>query len=407
MTKYLKRDIEGLLHDALKTMPVVVLTGMRQVGKSTLLQEAKGISDRAYLTLDDYATLQAARENPEALLESDKPITIDEVQRCPELLVAIKRQVDKDRQPGRFLLSGSANLLLLKGVSETLAGRAIYLTLYPFSQREIQKKISRQPFILRFIESAQVKSNVTHALWANDVYLGGMPPVCLIPEGAHNLWFKGYEQTYLERDVRELAQITDLLAYRNLLQLAALRTGQILKISELGRDAKLNSTTTSRYLGLAETSFVLHRLPPYLRNKASRLIKSPKLYFTDSGLACHLQGHEGVDSLPTDPLFGALLETYVAQNLRAILDSHSSSAGLFYWSIQGRCEVDFVIQMGQDAVVIEIKAASRWESRDLSGLRTFLKHSPECKVAILGYNGNQAIQIDKKIWAIPLGMLLS
>jgi len=408
MTNYLTRDIEGFLAEALEVMPVVVITGMRQTGKSTLLTKAQALSDRRYVTLDDFATLQAARENPEVLLAGDPPITIDEAQRCPEVLVAIKQLVDKDRRPGRFLLSGSANLLLLKGMSETLAGRSVYLTLHPFTRREIHGSVQEEPFVLRFLKTPRGKaSSPCKPIQSQEVLLGGMPPVCLNPKARHDLWFRGYEQTYLERDLRDLAQIADLLAFRNLLQLAALRTARTLNISELGRDAKLTSVTASRYLDLAETSFVVRRMRPFLINRASRLIKSPKLYFADAGLAAHMAGiHEG-RSLTGDPLWGALFETYVGQNLAGLIESHSSGARLYTWSVQGRYEVDFVVQNGRDIMAIEVKAASRWGSQDLTGLRAFLHATPDCKAGVLAYNGTEMVQIGDRIWVIPLGILLS
>lgn len=225
MTKYINREIESFLDKALKSMTVVVLTGMRQVGKSTLLQKAKSLKNRKYITLDDFPVLEAARSNPEALIAGEKALTIDEAQRCPELLLAIKKEVDKDRTPGRFILSGSANFNLLKGVSETLAGRAVYLTLHPFTQREIQGEIGDTPFIIQFVsELIPKKAKLKNAVDLKDVLLGGLPPVCLHPKTDSEFWYKGYEQTYLERDIRELSQVADLLVFRNLLKLAALRT---------------------------------------------------------------------------------------------------------------------------------------------------------------------------------------
>jgi uncharacterized protein len=210
----------------------------------------------------------------------------------------------------------------------------------------------------------------------------------------------------LERDVRELSRLVDFVSFRSLLGLAALRTGQILTISELGRDAKLNAKTTARYLSVLEASFVLTRLNPYFANRASRLIKSPKLYISDSGLAAHLVG---VDEHRTasDPMKGALLETYVAQNLAAILDSEWPGAGLSYWHVQGRHEVDFVIEEGRETLAVEVKAAARWNDRDLAGLKAFLDKTPHCRLAILAYSGSETIRLGDRLWALPLTAVLS
>jgi predicted AAA+ superfamily ATPase len=238
------------------------------------------------------------------------------------------------------------------------------------------------------------------------VLTGGLPPVCLGPAAGVSEWFRAYVQTYVERDVRQLSQITDLVAFRVLAQLAALRTAQVLVISTLARDAKLNAVTAGRYLDLLETSFLIRRLPPFLKNRSSRLVKSPKLHFTDSGLAAHMAGVSSLAPGRDDLLRGALFETYVAQNLAALLEAHLPDAQLAYWHEQGRHEVDFVIEVGREVFAIEVKAATRWNDTDLSGLRTFLERTPACQAAILAYNGKEAVKLDKRLWAIPMGQLL-
>jgi predicted AAA+ superfamily ATPase len=203
-----------------------------------------------------------------------------------------------------------------------------------------------------------------------------------------------------------LSQITDLVAFRTLAQLAALRTGQVLVVSTLGRDAKLNAATAARYLDLLEASFVIRRLPPFLKNRSSRLVKSPKLHFTDSGLAAHMAGVTSIEPGRDDLLRGALFETYVGQNLAALLESHLPDAQLSFWYEQGRHEVDFVIEMGRKVFAFVVKAATRWNVADLSGLRAFLDRTPACVAAVLAYNGSQAVKLDDRLFAIPLGKLL-
>lgn len=408
MTEYRYRELSRTLKDALNTMPVVVITGMRQVGKSTLLQSSDFLQSYRYYTLDDFAVLEAAKNRPESLLENKQPVIIDEVQKCPELLTAIKRFVDNDRTPGRFILSGSANFSLLRGVSESLAGRALYLVLDPFSRRENTGDLTEPPTLSQFIDNPEnLTQGNASSISPDEILRGGMPPVSLYPETNAMLWFKGYEQTYLERDVRELSQVADLIVFRNFIRLAALRNGQILKISELGRDAKLNSTTASRYLGLLETSFLIRKIPPWLSSPSTRLIKSPKLYFTDSGLACHMCGIKDFGKDLSEPLYGPMLETFVAQNMAAILATSIPEAELFFWNIQGRHEVDFVIRAGRKIIAVEVKAAGRWREKDLAGLRAFLKAHPDTHAAIIAYNGTDAFRIDEKLWAIPLGLLIS
>jgi len=402
MTQYHARDLASSVMAALRDMPVVVITGMRQTGKSTFLQTEEGFQSRRYVTFDDFAYLEAAKRDPEGFIESeaDMDLTIDEAQKCPEILTAIKRAVGRKRRPGRFLLSGSANFGLIKGLSETLAGRAVYFTMHPFSRREALERTGEKPFLQGLLETEQIpKYRIGSPLTPAEIKRGGMPSVCLGEVTNSDIWFKGYEQTYLERDVRELSQVGNIIAFRNLLRLACLRTGSILSVSELARDAKLNVATTSRYLSLFEASFIIYRLPPYLKNRASRLIKSPKLYFGDSGLADYLCG--------TERVMNSLAETYVAQNLMSILDAHVGKAELSFWNVQGRHEVDFVIEVGKRCVAVEVKNAARWDGRDLSGLKAFLETTPHCFAGIIAYNGTETVRLEQRLWAVPLSLLLS
>jgi hypothetical protein len=239
-----------------------------------------------------------------------------------------------------------------------------------------------------------------------EVLTGGLPPACLgAPDGVAE-WFRGYVSTYVERDVRQISRITDLISFRTLAQLAALRTGQVLSISSLARDAKLTAVTAGRYLDLLEASFLIRRLPPFLKNRSSRLVKSPKLHFTDSGLAAHLAGITALEPGRDDLLRGALYETYVTQNVAAVLEAHVPDAQLMYWHEQGRHEVDLVIEAGRNVLAIEVKAATRWSNDDLSGLRAFRDRTPRCRAAVLAYNGRVAAKLDDRIWAIPLAHLL-
>lgn len=408
MTGYRERELTTSLVEALEAMPVVVLTGARQVGKSTLLQRHPSLASRKYVTLDDFSQLEAARNSPEALLSGPDNLSIDEAQKAPELLSAIKRKVDEERRPGRFLLSGSANFSLLKGITESLAGRALYLTLHPFTRREVTGASGEAPFLKKFFDSLETRGHKPVSPIADEeVLLGGMPPACLASPKSARLWFRGYEQTYLERDLRELSQVADLVTFRQFLILAAYRTAQVLNISELARDAKLNHTTASRYLGLLEASFILRRLGPYLSNRSSRLIKSPKIFVADSGIAAHLGTVASLDPAAGEPLRGPLYETYVAQNLVALLESHWPEARLHYWNIQGRHEVDFVVEHGRQSLAIEVKSATRWGQRDLAPLRAFLDSTPHCRAAILAYNGVQAVKLQDRLWALPLGLILS
>ncbi|MCP3981053.1 MAG: ATP-binding protein [bacterium] len=387
-------------------MPVVVVTGLRQAGKSTFLQKEPGLERRRYLTLDDLETLEAARRDPEGLVAGAEALTIDEVQRAPDLLLTIKREVDRDRQPGRFLLSGSANLALLSTVSESLAGRAVALTLHPFTLREIEGWLGETPFLRRLFERGAPPDVPTHQVSDDDLLRGGLPTVCLRQVNDHALWFRGYEQTYLERDVRQISRISDIVAFRSLLKLTAFRTGQVLKVSELARDAKMNAETVGRHLGVFEASFVTTRLPPYLGNRASRVIKSPKIYVTDSGLAAHLWGIATTAALAGDTGRGALVETFVAHNLAGILEARWPQARLAYWHVQGRHEVDFVVEVGREVMAIEVKSGARPRESDFSSLRAFMSRTPHCKLGVLAHGGRAVARMGECLWSVPIGALL-
>ena len=404
MTRYRDRENTRLLLDALESMPVVVLSGMRQSGKSTLLKHLAGKLDFVYKTFDDLNTLEAARLDPDAFLAQGKRIIIDEAQKLPEIMSFVKKSVDLQRKNGRFILSGSSNFLLLKNISESLAGRAIYLELHSFSRREVIGNIKQKPVIENLIKSETLKKQEGKPIAWQDVLTGGMPSVCLKEVKKAELWFKGYEQTYLERDIRMLSQVADLSSFGQLLHLAAFRSGQVLNQSDLGRDAKLNAVTTGRYLSLMETSFVIFKLYPYLKNPATRLVKAPKIYFSDTGLASYLCAASKTDS--NEPLKGRLFENYVIQNLRSILAARLPDARTYYWNIQGRNEVDLIIEEGRKVYAVEIKYGSQWRAEDLKGLEAFMLSSRNCSAGILVYNGKELTKLSDKIWVVPASILL-
>lgn len=407
MTSYKTREMGPRLGDAIRSMPVVVVSGMRQTGKTTMLAKDDIFKGREYFTLDDFTTIAAARQAPNRLLEDHRAITIDEVQRCPDLLIAIKADVDRDRKIGKFVLSGSSNLTLLAQVTESLAGRAIYMTLHPMTRREITGKIRRDAWLLRFLKDRRPPPVLGTPLNDEEILTGGMPSVVLGNPRTIATWFTGFVQNYVERDVRQIAQITDLISFRTFAHLVAMHTGQILNVSSIARDADLPTATATRYLHILETSFLVHRLPPFLKNRSSRLIKAPKIYMTDSGLAAHMAGLSAKQSLLGDPLAGALLETYTLQNIIAILDAHVPSARVYYWHEQSRHEVDLVIEFEGSVFAIEIKSSARFSESDTKSLRAFMERTPKCVAGVVAYNGRTAAPVGENIWAVPLGQLIS
>lgn len=405
MTDFKKREIASSIVAAIESMPVVVLSGMRQTGKSTLLKNLPELKGWHYLSFDDLNVLEAAKRDPDAFLDQGGPLIIDEVQRYPEILLAIKRSVDRVRKPGRFLLSGSANFLILKKVADSLAGRAVYFTLHPFTRREILASTRSVPSVVKMLNGDALSRGKAKSITWPEILRGGMPQVCLREVRDHRIWFKGYEQTYLERDVRSLSEVGDLVLFRNLLRLTALRNGQVLNLSDLARDVKENHVKVSRYLGLMETSFVLYRLAPYLNNLTSRLIKAPKVYFADTGLAAYLAGEKTIEEHPL--LKGSFWENYVFQNLQAILDSHCPEARYYYWNIQSRHEVDLIVEDGRQVLALEIKFGSRIADSDLSGIKAFQASQKRKVTGCVVYNGTELFKAAEDIWAVPADIFLA
>ncbi|MDD5675063.1 MAG: ATP-binding protein [Chitinivibrionales bacterium] len=407
MAKILDRSISPFIQKALATMPVVVLTGMRQVGKSTLLKNDPRFASYKYYSLDDLSLLESFRLRPEIVSELGDKVIIDEAQRCPEILLAIKAAVDKSRLPGRFILSGSANFSLLKNVAESLAGRAVYVHLGPMTRQELSGSPAKPSALLELFQRQTIAHTAPRFSFSpRMVFDGGMPPVVCEKNVSAPIWFKGFIQTYLERDLRDLSAVADLASFNRFMRIAALRTAKILNISELGRDCGQNSTTTSRYMDLLETSFVVRKVPPYLNNRSQRLVKAQKLLIADSGIACSLCGISSTEELNATPYYGALFETFVLQNSIDGILAADPFAQIFYWHIQGRYEVDCIIESQGKLVAIEVKSSSRFNNQDFSPLRTFLETAPKNALGVLVYCGEQTIKIEPNIWAVPVSVFL-
>ena len=369
MDRYLPRLVEPLLKKAAKTSPVLVITGARQTGKSTLVRHVA--PQASYVTLDDVDVLERARREPDALLRGAGHMVLDEVQRSPELLLAVKRAVDVHRKPGQFILTGSANLLLMKSVSESLAGRALHITLWPMTRREqldlgtaglwsrlFQVRGDEWPDLLRAEKTAR-------ADWRDLARRGGYPtPAHALEDAeARQQWFSGYTQTYLERDLRDLSMVASVVDFRRLMRAICLRIGNLVNQTELGRDVGLPQPTIYRYLGLLEVSHQLVRVPAYAVNRTKRLIKTPKLYWSDTGLALFLSGES--------ELRGAHLENLVLSDLSAWRSSAVDVPEILYWRTSTGHEVDFVIEWQGRLLPIEVKSTERPRLADAENLRMF------------------------------------
>lgn len=399
--KKLPRLVETALAERLRVMPAVVITGARQAGKSTLVATlAPG--KRRYASLDDLDVLDAARRDPEALVGGRGAVTLDEVQREPSILAAVKRAIDRDRKPGRFLLTGSANLLLMRQVSETLAGRASYLTLWPMTRREQRGEgragrwdellATRDEDWLDLLAAGDAESEDWRALARR----GGFPTPALELNSAREraIWFDGYVRTYLERDLQGLAAISGLPDFRRLMRAACLRLGQLVNQTELGRDVSLPQATVHRWLNLLEISYLLVRLPAYAVNRTRRLIKAQKLYWGDTGVALHMAG----DAEPG----GAVLENLVLGDLLAWRDARLERAELAYWRTASGEEVDFVVEAAGRLLPIEVKAGTRPRLADATHLRSFrAEYGKMARAGLLLHTGSTLEWLAPDVLAAP------
>jgi uncharacterized protein len=397
----LPRLVESSLVERLRVMPAVVLSGARQTGKSTLASE-RVAGARRYATLDDLDVLDTARRDPEALLGGSDPLTLDEVQREPDLLAAVKRSIDRNRKPGRFLLTGSANLLLMRKVSESLAGRASYLTLWPMTRREQlgegragrweELLASRDDEWLDLLAAGDEEPEDWKALARR----GGFPTpaVHLTTARDRAIWFDGYVRTYLERDLQDLASISALPDFRRLMRAACLRLGQLVNQTEIGRDTALPQATVHRWLNLLETSYLLIRLPAHAVNRTKRLIKAPKLYWGDPGVALHLAELDA----PT----GAHLENLVLNDLVAWRDARLERTEVAYWRTVSGEEVDLVVETGGRLLPIEIKSSSRPRLADARHLRSFrAEYGKKARPGLLLHTGNTLEWLAPDVLAAP------
>ncbi|MBX3274063.1 MAG: ATP-binding protein [Sandaracinaceae bacterium] len=401
---YLPRLAGPSLAADLAVFPVVVLTGARQTGKSTLARESERLRGRPYLTLDDLDVRDQARSEPEQLLLRHSTMTLDEVQREPDLVLAIKALVDRERprRPGRFLLTGSANLLLMKSVADSLAGRAAYRVLHPMTRREqlglgvagrwgdlFGEEADRWPSLLDADRTGR-------ADWRALARRGGFPVPAteLDADAARAAWLEGYTRTYLERDLRDLASVQSLPDFRRLMRAAALRLGGLLNQSELARDVGLPPTTAQRHLGILETSHLVVRLEPYSVNRTKRLIKAPKLYWTDPALALHLAG--------ADPA-GAHLENLVLLDLLAWSESaRGARPQILYWRTAGGQEVDFVVEHEGRLLAVELKVTGRPSPADARHLRAFRhEYGDAVQGALLLHDGDDCFRLEQGIVAAP------
>jgi uncharacterized protein len=402
--RWLTRQVQA----ALKALPVVVLTGARQTGKTTLAQSLP--QKRTFVSLDDLGVLGQAHSDPDSLLAS-RPVTLDEVQRAPELLLPVKRQVDRQRKAGDFLLTGSANLLLMSKVAESLAGRAVYLELPPFCPTEWQERPDGLAPLDRFFERDFALDDWPEEVgdWQAWLLRGGFPSALAAPsEEARRLWFAGYVQTYLERDLRQLSAVSSLPDFQRVMALTANRCARLLNQSELARDAALPQPTVHRYLNLLETGCLLVRLGPFTTNPTTGLVKGKKVLWNDCGLAAWLAGIKSGPDLANRLDQGFWLEQSVFQTLQTWRSLDPAGRKLYFWRDRSGREVDFILEKEGVLVALEIKASQHVSPSDADGivaLRQSLGKSRRLQCGVVLHAGSGR-SLGQGLWALPWGWLL-
>lgn len=383
---------------------MVVLLGARQTGKTTLVRQLPFLADRPYLTFDDFDLRVHAKTDPESVVARAPRLVLDEVQRARDVLIAVKRAVDDDpsRVAGRFVLTGSANLLMLEKVSETLAGRAVYVTLWPLTRSE-RHGFGRAGIWSELIDAPStmwrdvLAGRASEAEdWREAVRLGGMPvPAARLATGDQRaVWFSGYVQTYLERDLQVLRAVENLADFRRLMRAAALRIGGLLNQTEVGRDVGIVQPQVHRFLNLLEASYQVIRLPAFAVNRTRRLIKAPKLYWSDTALALHLAGE-------TEPR-GVHLENLVLMDLMAWRDVLLPRPEVLYWRTATGLEVDLVVETPRRLLPIEVKTSARVQPADAKGLEAFLDEYPDrTDGALLLHAGTDTFPLTRRVLATP------
>ncbi len=400
--RYLKHEVEASLQDS----PIVLINGARQVGKTTLAQQ---LTQGRYISFDDPSQVQLVASSPLAFLQGlQGQVVLDEVQHVPELFPALKQEVDRDRRPGRFILTGSANPLLLPKIAESLAGRMEIHTLWPLSQGEIAG--ARETFI-QTLFNEKILPHIESLPWQDllqRMLRGGYPEAVRRKDlDRRKSWFQSYLIAVLRKDIQQLANIAGLSDIPQLLRILATRVGSLINYANIARDFSMPVTTVKRYITYLEALYIVHTMPAWFRNRGKRLVKTPKIYLSDTGLLTQLLNLDQTMLELDSSLCGHMLENFVVNELRKQLSWSNSGIDLYHFRTAAGQEVDVVLEAPNGKIVgIEIKSKSRISKRDFNGLKSLQQLVPDRFVkGIILYGGNETIQYQKELWLVPISAL--
>ncbi len=402
MVMYIKRSIEKEIEEALDFFPILLITGARQVGKSTLSLK---FTQFDYITLDDTTLFSFAKDDPIGFVSSlKKPIIIDEIQKVPELLSEIKKDVDTNRINGSYILTGSANLLSFKNISDTLAGRIGLFELYPFSMKEYYKKDENilelfssnlANMTLSSIDTVQIKEHIIN---------GGYPEIQKTQSRKMRyIWFSSYIRTYIERDVRDIGELRNLEKFIRVFNVLATRSANVLNKSNLAKETKVDVKTLDNYLTLLEQVYQVFSLRSYQKNMGKEMVKTPKVYFSDSGVLSHTLRVKSVEELDSSHYKGDIVETFVYAELKKHFKGNEDFFRFNYYRTKDKNEIDFILESNSHILAIEVKSSQTAKIDDFRHIIEFDKLVLDKKViGIVLYFGERVICFKEKFWAVPM-----
>ena len=407
---YRPRTLAQTIQRVSAAFPIVLVTGPRQVGKTTLLEHC-GAATRSYVTLDDLDQRAIARDDPALFLQMHPPpATIDEVQYAPQLFSQLKLAVDRARRPGMYWLTGSQKFHLMREISETLAGRVAVLDLLGFSRAEVDGRDGDSaPFVPTRAWLDAARSRRPHSVSLADVYrqiwLGAFPGAVLAGEDLRDVFYRSYIETYIQRDVRDLSRVGDELAFHRLLRAAAARTGQLINYADLARDVDVDQKTVKAWLSILATSGLIHLLPPYFTNLSKRLVKTPKLYFLDTGLCSYLTAWSSPETLAAGAMSGSILETWMFTEILKSHWHHGREARFHYYRDRDQREVDLLIERDGRIHPVEFKRSASPGRAAVAGFAALAKLGMEVGEGAVVCLREDELRLGERVTAIPAGWL--